>query len=154
MDQGEIYEEGTPEQIFEHPQKELTRRFVRHLKVLEREIRSDSFDFPGFSTEMETFGRRHIMPQLAINSAQVILEELVVQTMLNGERPYDKLNFVLEYSESGESIIQISWEGDNRNPMESMDPLSLVLVDNSADEIRYEQDGTGSLLNIRLRTRK
>ena len=29
MDQGGIYEEGTPEQIFESPAKELTRRFIR-----------------------------------------------------------------------------------------------------------------------------
>jgi len=28
MDRGGIYEEGTPEQIFENPQKELTRRFI------------------------------------------------------------------------------------------------------------------------------
>jgi len=30
IDQGEIYEEGTPEQVFDHPQKELTRRFLQH----------------------------------------------------------------------------------------------------------------------------
>jgi len=29
LDQGGIYEEGTPEQVFDHPQKELTRRFLQ-----------------------------------------------------------------------------------------------------------------------------
>ena len=34
MDQGVIAEEGTPEQIFEHPQEERTRTFLkRYLKA-------------------------------------------------------------------------------------------------------------------------
>ena len=32
MDDGGIYEDGTPEQIFEHPEKELTRRFIEKFK--------------------------------------------------------------------------------------------------------------------------
>ena len=32
MDDGGIYEDGTPEQIFEHPEKELTRRFIQRFK--------------------------------------------------------------------------------------------------------------------------
>ena len=32
MDDGGIYEDGTPEQIFEHPEKELTRRFIQKFK--------------------------------------------------------------------------------------------------------------------------
>ena len=38
MDQGGIYEEGTPEQIFHHPQKERTRKFIRRLASLEMEV--------------------------------------------------------------------------------------------------------------------
>ena len=38
MDEGGIYEDGTPEQIFEHPQRENTRRFIEKLKVLELNI--------------------------------------------------------------------------------------------------------------------
>ena len=38
MDQGEIYEDGTPEQIFEHPQRELTRHFIMRTKLMEEII--------------------------------------------------------------------------------------------------------------------
>ena len=34
MDEGGVYEDGSPEQIFDNPQKERTRQFIRHLKVL------------------------------------------------------------------------------------------------------------------------
>ena len=35
LDEGVIYEEGTPEQIYDHPQKEKTRRFIEGLKETE-----------------------------------------------------------------------------------------------------------------------
>ncbi len=47
MDQGGIYEDGTPEQIFDHPQRDRTRRFIRKLKVLELEVKDPFFDYPG-----------------------------------------------------------------------------------------------------------
>ena len=36
MDEGEIYEEGPPEQVFDNPQRKKTRRFVRRSKSLKR----------------------------------------------------------------------------------------------------------------------
>jgi len=44
MDQGGIYEEGTPEQIFEHPQKELTRRFVYQFTNVDMLVTDDNHD--------------------------------------------------------------------------------------------------------------
>ena len=40
MDEGGIYEDGTPEQVFDHPQKEKTIRFIRRLKVHEANMTS------------------------------------------------------------------------------------------------------------------
>lgn len=44
MDQGGIYEEGTPEQIFDHPQKDLTKRFINHENTLDMMITDDNHD--------------------------------------------------------------------------------------------------------------
>lgn len=49
---------GTPEQIFEHPQKENTIRFIKRIKVFEKDILSKDFDFIGFNTSLEEFGRK------------------------------------------------------------------------------------------------
>lgn len=38
MDKGGIYEEGTPDQVFNNPQKERTRRFIRRLANLVMEV--------------------------------------------------------------------------------------------------------------------
>ena len=45
MDEGIIYEEGTPEEIFENPKKDKTLQFVKKLFVLEEEILSRDYDF-------------------------------------------------------------------------------------------------------------
>ena len=54
---GGIYEDGTPDQIFDNPQKERTRKFIRHLKALEYSITSQDFDFIVFNTQIEEFGK-------------------------------------------------------------------------------------------------
>lgn len=37
MDDGGVYEDGTPEEIFDNPKKERTIRFIRQLKVLKKQ---------------------------------------------------------------------------------------------------------------------
>ena len=82
MDQGEIYEDGTPEQIFEHPKRERTRIFIRQLKVLHVEKLSHDFDFPAFMTRLEEFGRKQQFSQRQIYAMQLVVEEVVMQKLL------------------------------------------------------------------------
>ena len=79
---GEIYEDGTPEQIFDHPQRELTRRFIRQLKVYEKEPEETGFDFAAVTGGIEQFCiMNRISPELTgkIISAT---EELTAQIIL------------------------------------------------------------------------
>lgn len=82
MDEGGIYEDGPPQQIFDNPQRERTRAFVKRLKTFEREIQSSTFDFIEVSTGIEEFGRKQLLPQRQINNLQLVFEELCVQTLL------------------------------------------------------------------------
>ena len=55
MDGGLIYEEGTPAQIFENPQKEKTRAFIRRIRTFEHRITSPDYDLYAVQGEMEAF---------------------------------------------------------------------------------------------------
>ena len=44
LDQGGIYEEGTPDRIFNDPQKERTRKFIRRLSSLEMDVKETSYN--------------------------------------------------------------------------------------------------------------
>lgn len=140
MDQGVIYEEGTPEQIFEHPEKDLTRRFIRQLKVLEKKIDRSTFDFLGFISEIEEFGRKNLISQKSIFAVEAVFEELCVGSALADIPVFD---FALEYSGRDSSAeITFSYAGDDRNPVDDMDMLSKKLLDHNAAEINREyKDG-------------
>ncbi|MBR1736275.1 MAG: amino acid ABC transporter ATP-binding protein, partial [Firmicutes bacterium] len=63
MDEGGIYEDGTPEQIFENPSKERTRAFIQRLKMYSTEIRTKDFDFIGTMAEIENFCKDNLMSE-------------------------------------------------------------------------------------------
>lgn len=130
MDQGEIYEDGPPEQIFDCPQKERTRTFVKRLKVFEREINSRRFDFIEINTAIEAFGRKQILSQRNINNIELIFEELCVQTLLGHMGNEIRLKFVVEVSEVDEScLVTVTYGGDAFNPFISCtDSLPVTLI--------------------------
>jgi polar amino acid transport system ATP-binding protein len=55
MDEGLIYEEGTPQQVFENPQKAKTRAFIHRIRSITRHITSTDFDLYALKAEIEHF---------------------------------------------------------------------------------------------------
>ncbi|MBQ8094944.1 MAG: amino acid ABC transporter ATP-binding protein [Clostridia bacterium] len=101
MNDGGICEDGTPEQIFEHPNNEKTRRFVRRLRVLELNIDSRDNDFLGMSTQIETYCRKNqITPKLS-NHIQLTFEE--ISQILVSKLTDPCVYAACEYSEETES---------------------------------------------------
>ncbi len=155
MDEGGIYEDGTPEQIFDHPQKEKTIRFIKHIKVFENLITSKDFDFIGFNTGLEEFGRRNQISQKAIYRSQVVFEELCVQIVLP-ELPDDfKLNIALEYSQDEETVtMQIKYSGKPFNPKDSDNMLSLMLAKNASQSMEHsliDEDGLTNFVEVKVK---
>lgn len=79
MDEGGIYEEGTPEEIFDHPKKDNTRRFIRQLKVLEYEVSKKDLDLPTLVSDLYGYGRKHMISGSLIRKLHAVFEELVIQ---------------------------------------------------------------------------
>ena len=140
MDEGGIYEDGTPEQIFEHPKKENTIRFIKRIKVFESEITSKNFDFLGFITSLEEFGRKNQIPPKTVYRMQAVFEELCVQMILPELPAEFKMHIVMEYSQTEETVeMQIKYDGKSVNPLKSDNVLSLKIAQNAAGEIEYKQ---------------
>ena len=98
MDEGVIYEEGTPEQIFENPKKEKTMQFIKRLKTLTLDVKSTAFDFIGMCTEIEVFGQDNLMTPKLIRNLNLVFEELTAATLV--KRP-DTLPIHMEIEYSG-----------------------------------------------------
>ena len=155
MDEGGVYEDGTPEEIFDNPKKEKTIRFIKHLKVFENLITSKDFDFIGFNTSLEEFGRRNQVAQKAILRAQAVFEELGVQIILPELANEFKLSVALEYSQDEETLTMLlKYDGNKFDVRESDNIISLKLAENASQSIDYAQineDGFTNLVTVKIK---
>ncbi len=147
MDEGVIYEEGTPEQIFDHPRRENTRRFVRRLKVLELSVDNRDYDFLGLSgTIMKYCIRSQIAPVLG-NRIQLAFEETVNRLLFPAlENP--QIRAVAEYSEETESAVwTIRYGGPRFDALEPGDDLAHSVLEGITEDMAYTWTQEGELHN-------
>ena len=140
MDQGGIYEEGTPEQIFDHPQRELTRRFVKKLKVLELVIDSSDFDFIGAGSDIDRYCLMNEIYDKVRNRIRLVIEEMVQQILLpRMENPH--IRVVIEHAaQENSTMVTISYSGDAFDPCSSDNTLSLSVLQSAAASISHHFD--------------
>lgn len=142
MDEGIIYEEGTPSEIFDHPQKEKTRTFVMRLKLFQYQITSRDFDFIGLISALEEFGRKQVLSQRKINALQAVFEELFMQTLLPRLPQKFQMDFTVEYAESTGNIeTRFVYDGKELDPTKLMEEISQELVKNYTKDIAFSYAG-------------
>ena len=130
MDEGIVYEEGTPEQVFEHPRTDRCRAFVHRLKTLHIDIASKEFDFIGAATDIDRFARKQLLSARQSLKYQQIFEELCVTSILP-TLPEGGccLSFDALCSEDGsECEAVIRWRGETFDPLTQGDELSAALA--------------------------
>ncbi len=151
MDEGGIYEDGTPEQIFEHPQREKTRRFIKKLKVLELNINNRDYDFPGMVGQVEAWCNKNQIARKTTGRIQLAFEETtqMLVTMLDDPR----IRAVCEYAEATESAEwTISYSGKQFDVTTAGDELVLALLNGITAEKKYDWNEGAKLPNqLKLR---
>ena len=152
MDQGVIYEDGTPDQIFNHPQKERTRRFIDGLDWIRKSFLRDELDYLGFISEIHAFAFKKMFTPELLYRIEAAIEEIYLQTILPVIDEKTKMDFSLEYSEKrGTCEIQFSWKAAAVNPLLNMDEISRKLAEHAAREIEYEYTDDGcNLIRIMI----
>ena len=147
MDQGGIYDDGTPEQIFDNPQKELTRRFIRKLKVLELRIDNRDFDFIGAGTEIDLYCLQNDIDPKTKYRIRLVIEELV-QQILFGRYPDPDVSVTVEYSpDDRTATVTADYAGESFDPREKIGDLSLTLLTGVAENMEHTYDGASDMPN-------
>jgi polar amino acid transport system ATP-binding protein len=148
LDDGVIFEEGTPEQIFERPQKERTRAFINRICSYTRRISSPDYDLYSMNAEIEAFCEKQILPKKTRDNLLLLVEEVlqIYTPKLGGI----VLDMTIAYSEK-QGRIQLICEstGKEGNPMggeDLEDNLGLMIISNLAENIDYQRvDGKNRL---------
>ena len=139
MDEGGIYEDGTPEKIFDHPEKENTRRFVKKLKVLTLDIGSRNYDFLSTATQIETYCNRNKIDHAYGKRILLVFEETSQLLIDSINDPCFKA--VFEYSEKEESgSWTFNYAGSKTDITKSGDDLSIKVLKGICDKIEYSFD--------------
>ena len=141
MNEGVIYEDGTPEQIFDHPTRELTRVFIKRLKTLELTLDSPDFDFIGDRSRIEEFAKAQFLPERGVKDCQLLFEELVTANLvpqLAASPEAFPLTVSFSVSEADQSAsFRLAWGGPLRDPTGQMDPVSASIIARIAPDTQY-----------------
>jgi len=153
MDEGIIYEEGSPKEIFENPQKEKTRAFIHYLRTLKHQIASQDFDLYKLNAEIEAFCAKHTIDKSVVGNILLIVEEVLVNMLLPRKQEGQVVSMTLEYAEKrGEFQIIFDYPGESHNPMldESDDNLALMIVQKKAKNFQHAHSNGMNQLSMSI----
>jgi polar amino acid transport system ATP-binding protein len=109
MDEGLIYEEGPPAQIFDEPRREKTRAFIRRIRTYTARIESREYDFYAITGGIDAFCDKHSLSQAARHNLLLLTEELLqLYTPFLGTAP---LELAISYSEAN-GELELAIEAD------------------------------------------
>ena len=147
IDDGVVYEEGTPAKIFEKPERTRTRRFVRALRVLEFDVQSKEFDFIGARTIISDFVYRNGISVVLHERLQSIMEELF-QMVIIQPKESNRMHVSFEYSRSDAGLSGIvRFSGPPVDPDDPMYFFSWPIIKMRATEIEINGINDGEYTN-------
>jgi len=152
MDEGFIYEEGTPKQVFETPQKEKTRAFINRIRSVSLHVESPDFDLYAMNAEIERFSEKQMLPPETRNRVLLVVEELLM-LYTPFLRRTNSLEITIRYMEkTGQIEIIFDSEGEEFNPLlpkDSTDDIGRTIVNNLVEQTEFERVGVKNRLIIR-----
>jgi polar amino acid transport system ATP-binding protein len=149
MDEGIIYEEGSPEEIFDHPQKEKTRAFIHRIRSMHFGITSKDYDLYALQGEIEAFCEKHMLSKKVTGYAQHIAEELLLL-----QTDFSNIDLGLSYSEKDGSVeMALESKGAPFNPLEEDDPMEnfgLMIIKARCKSLEYHYQNERNCLFLKI----
>ena len=150
MDEGVIYEEGPPQQIFENPLREKTRAFIHRIRSMRYHITSPNYDLYAMQAEMEAFCEKHMLSK-TITGYVVHLGEEILCLLTD----FSDVNMSLSYSEKDGSLEMVcDSAGQEINPMAEgslEDDIGLRLIRARCESVAYEYAGGRNILTMKIK---
>ena len=121
---GKIHEDGSPQQIFDHPEKPETKAFIQRLRSLHYDLDRPDADIYSINTELGVFCLKYGLERQRIHM-ELAIEELL-QHIASGHYP---LSMDISYSEVNYSLtMTLRFPECHRSILSGADPLSLSIL--------------------------
>lgn len=148
MNEGIIYEDGTPEQIFQNPKRAATRAFVHRIRSLVFDIVSRDFDFYDMTTQIKQFCIRYSIPEKMNDITHIVEEMLILLSKYDSPVLIEVNHSEMDYTSS----VSILHRGESVSPLErpDVDELSVMIIRGMSSDIKTEQTDEGVRLTFRI----
>ena len=153
MDEGVIYEQGTPKEIFDNPQRDKTRIFINRIRTFKTHISSAEFDLFKLQGDMEGFCIKYTTDKRTIHSIFLTVEEMIMHMLLPIASDSPDIEVMLEYAEKqGVFRLIFTYKGPQGDPFDTDDAdcLSRRIIKGMAQSISYSPtaDGNQTVITI------
>ena len=155
MDEGLIYEEGAPDQIFENPKKPKTRSFIHRIRTFHHRITSPDFDLYAMNAEIERFCEKQILSHAVRQELLLLVEELLI--LYKPRLVSSALDLAIAYSEkTGRLEVSADMSPDTGNPLEQdqTDNLGIMIIQNLTDAAEFRCEEGRGILKLQLKKSK
>ena len=136
--EGIVYEDGTPDQLFEHPQRERTRQFIQQIHETVFNIESEHFDWFAMMSQMEQFCQQYNLSHQQITSVLHVVDESLTILNSNGRSIKPGTRLTLSYTEKDDTLQLIinSPEAINKDVFDAdSDDLAITILRNFCRDI-------------------
>lgn len=148
MQKGEIIEEGTPDDLFNHPCHPETKTFVQRIHKLVFNIESQNFDFYDMMSQIRQFCIRFAIPE-HMNTITHIVEEMLLLLSAHNSPIHIEVN----HSEmSNQNSVIILHKGETVSPLDrdDVDEIAVMIIRGMSKEIYSEQTPDGIQLTFKI----
>ncbi len=154
-----IYEQGTPKQIFDNPQKPLTVAFIHKLKFFHYDIYDKNFDLIQMQGKIWEFAEKYGLNRKQTFNLQHCCEESIFEIFDGVYKTDEKINISIdiEYSESNKQTeIKIASIGRQYNPFDvdidddDTEHLGIMIINKIAQNVTYEYNDNVNLIKIQI----
>ena len=153
MDEGLIYEAGTPQQIFENPQGEKTKAFINRVRSFNYQISSPDYDLYAMNAEIETFCEKQILPRRMRHKVLLLVEELL--QIYDPRRNTTQVDLTLAYSEKKETLELVCLSHGNALDLLDKDALpdefGIKIIRNLSEDIEYQRQEGKNRVTLTIR---
>ena len=146
MDEGIIYEQGTVNEIFNHPKREKTYAYVQQLRSFRYNITGRNFDFYAFGAELAQFAGNSSLSRHQKYALAFTAEELLVQSILPRYKNEPDISFSVSVPQNTKYIdVSIDYSGEQFNALESCDDYAATLIGHWSQGSSFLFDGKNHL---------
>ena len=150
MDEGIIYEEGSPQQIFDNPQREKTRLFINRIRNFKYPIMGPDYDLYALNALVELFCKKHFLSEKSLRNILLLIEESLQMIPLN-----QGADLMLEYAEKTNDVSLIleipATEGSVLHGAVKPDILSLSIINGITHGLQESISSEKIILSARIK---